>query len=104
MTINATEQATEIVEPMSAQEAQQNITTTVPLEFPVTVNGHTIAEITMHRPKVKDKRYAFRNANNAYELDVQMFTQTCGVDAATLDELDDKDFTKLQEAYNDFLL
>lgn len=89
---------------MTAEEAQNNLTRVVPMKYPFEdIHGNTVASVTMTRPKVRDKRYAFKKAENALELDVHIFTQICGLEEDSIDCMDDVDFMKLQKEYEDFL-
>jgi len=65
----------------------------------VTINSK---EFTIKRPKVKDIK-AVSYIDNDMERTVQLIANLSGVPVEELDEMYFQDYSKLQEALNDFL-
>lgn len=77
---------------------------TIPLAFPVTVNGRTMTEITLRRPKTGDLR-AMDKKTNASEFEKTMWMiGTLGeLTPAEVDAIDAADFKTLAETIAGFM-
>lgn len=77
--------------------------TAVPLITPITVDGATLNELTVRRPKVRDMLAMENAAKTDAEKEINLFANLCEVTPASLHDLDMADYSKLQKAYQDFL-
>ncbi|WP_031485569.1 phage tail assembly protein [Maridesulfovibrio frigidus] len=77
--------------------------TTIKLEYPVEDNGGKIEKLEMRRPKVRDQITAKKTSKSSDELEVLLFANLCEVAPAVIEEMDMKDYSKLQQVYRDFL-
>lgn len=87
---------------MSKEKLVQLITT-VPLITPITVDGATLNELTVRRPKVRDMLAMENTSKSDAEKEINLFANLCEVTPQSLHELDMADYSKLQKAYQDFL-
>lgn len=79
---------------------------TVTLAFPLEIDGKTISEISLRRPKVKDLRAMDRARQpGASELDqgIVMASTLCGLPLTAMDDMDAGDFAGVSEAVSRFL-
>lgn len=76
-------------------------TTNITLDYPVTVNGHEYASLTMRRCKVKDRRVASKQPTPA-DQEVTLIANLCDVPPSVIDELDAVDYEKCTEALRGF--
>lgn len=80
---------------------------TIPLRFPIEVDGAKVNSITIRRSKVVDHRIAATRASGsgtggaAYEL--ELFSILTNIPVAAFDEMDYADYEDVQEAYRSFL-
>ncbi|MCF7936837.1 MAG: phage tail assembly protein [Synergistales bacterium] len=79
------------------------MTTEIKLDHPLTIDGKTVESLTLRRPKVKDQRNAEKAAADPGGQELALFGALTGINPEDLEELDMKDYGKLQEAYGDFL-
>ena len=70
------------------------MTTTIKLQYPVTVDGHGYNELTMRRCKVKDRRAVAKLTDDATR-EVTLIANLCGVPPSVIDELDAADYAQL---------
>ena len=77
------------------------MTTTIKLEFPVTVDGQAYTELQMRRCKVKDRRIASKQPTPA-DQEVTLIANLCEVPPNVIDELDAMDYEKCAEALRGF--
>ncbi|MGR6871250.1 phage tail assembly protein [Pseudomonas sp. HK3] len=76
----------------------------IPLDFAINNEaGHAINELSMRRPKVRDMITADKSAASEGEKEIAMFANLCEVTPDQIQDLDMKDYGKLQDAYQDFL-
>lgn len=75
----------------------------ITLDYPVTSDGQEITSISIRRPKVADMLAADSKKESDAQKEISMFANLCEVSPKTIEELDLKDYRKLQEAYQDFL-
>src|SRR5690554_3218328 len=72
-------------------------TVTVPLEFPVTVDGREFVSLTFRRMKAKDALVAEDETNKA-RAGYLMFAALADVDISVIEELDIEDLETIGEA------
>lgn len=77
--------------------------TTIPLEYPVEVDGAKVKELTMRRPKVRDQKVARKSTKNDADYESVLFANLCEVSPDLIDDLDMKDYKKIQKEYKGFL-
>lgn len=70
---------------------------------PITVDGATLSELSIRRPKVRDMLAMENMAKNEAEKEINLFANLCELTPEALHELDMSDYAKLQKAYQDFL-
>lgn len=75
----------------------------IKLEYPVESNGVTIELLSMRRPKVRDQIAAQKGDKPFPEIEKTLFSNLCEVAPAVIEELDMKDYKKLQNTYSGFL-
>ncbi len=76
---------------------------TIKLKFPITVEAHEYTELTMRRPKVRDRLLVDRNDLHESESEVHYFSHLCEVSPDIIEELDWSDFVQLREKLQLFL-
>jgi len=76
-------------------------TTPITLKYPVTVDGHEYAVLTMRRCKVKDRRIAAKQKTDE-DREITLIANLCEVPPAVIDELDSADYEQLQEVLRGF--
>ena len=78
-------------------------TASVKLHFPIQVNGKAIEELSLRRPKVRD-RLAVEKMNGAEaEKEIRFIANLCEVAPSDIEELDMSDYVRVQEALAGFL-
>lgn len=75
---------------------------TIPLNFPISVDGITYSELTMRRPKTKDSLAAAKHSNSDAERGVFLFARLCDVSPEAIEELDEIDAEALGAQLNAF--
>lgn len=75
----------------------------IELDYPITVEGKEIKELTMRRAKAKDMKKAQNSAPDQATQELHLFSQLTGINPEDLEELDMKDYTRLQREYSSFL-
>ena len=73
------------------------------LEFPIERDGKKIDRVTMRRPKVADMRVAQASSTTNAEYECTLFTNLCGMTPEEMNQVDQKDYMSMQEAYTAFL-
>lgn len=76
---------------------------TIKLDYPITIKGEVISKLNIRRPKLRDQISAEKTAVDDAGKEIALFANLCEVTPETLEELDLKDYLKLQKAYNGFL-
>jgi len=71
------------------------------LQYPITVAGEEVTELTLQRLKVKDIKAAKSKTDE--ETTIKLLAISAGLTPKEMDELDLLDFTTLSEALTDFL-
>lgn len=69
------------------------------LEYPITVNGETIEEISLRRPTVKDAKAVEQMGGGEIESSINMLACLSGIDKRSLENLDMVDFEKLGDFF-----
>jgi hypothetical protein len=77
--------------------------TNIKLDYPLTIDGKQVSELSVRRPKVKDQRNAEKAATDNAGQEISLFSALTGINPEDLEELDMADYTKLQQAYSSFL-
>ncbi|CAH9055125.1 hypothetical protein PSECIP111951_01178 [Pseudoalteromonas holothuriae] len=80
------------------------MTDIIKLNFPVTVDAHEYAELTMRRPKVRDRLMVDKTDLSESESEIRYFSNLCEVSPEVIEELDWSDFVKLREKLQAFLV
>jgi hypothetical protein len=76
-------------------------TTSIPLQFPVTVDGQEYKSLTMRRCKVRDRRLAAKQKTDE-DKEITLIANLCEVPPGVIDELDAVDYAKLTETLQGF--
>jgi hypothetical protein len=76
---------------------------TIELNHPVEMDGRSVTQLRMRRPKVKDQLAADKASGNSAQKEVRLFANLCEESPAVIEELDLSDYRQLQEAYSGFL-
>lgn len=71
---------------------------------PIKIDGVSIFELTLRRPKVRDRLAVERSGNNDAEKEVALIANLAGIPKEAVEELDLADYAKIQEALQGFLL
>lgn len=75
---------------------------TIKLDFPITVDGREIAEVTMRRPKVRDTLAARKLGGDEVTRGIVLLANLCNLAPEHIHEMDDVDAEKLQAQYESF--
>lgn len=75
----------------------------IKLNYPVTIDGHQYQELTMRRPKVKDRLMVDKTDMHQSDSEVHYFSHLCEVAPEVIEELDWSDFIQLRENLQLFL-
>ncbi|WP_253303115.1 MULTISPECIES: phage tail assembly protein [unclassified Wolbachia] len=76
--------------------------TTVKLDNPITVDGISISELTIRRPKVRDYIAIERLNGSDLSKEVTLTANLTSVAKEAIEELDIADYVKVQEVLKDF--
>ncbi len=79
------------------------MTAQIKLTHPVLVEGAEVTTLQPRRPKVRDMLAVDKTAQSDAEKEINLFANLCEVLPAVIQELDMADYSKLQQAYQDFL-
>ncbi|ODP33063.1 hypothetical protein A9762_20685 [Pandoraea sp. ISTKB] len=84
-------------------EAKKLETISVPLTYPIDINGVKVDVLTMRRPKVRDTRAAQQTSGgDDGEYEIHLFAALIGGAPSDLDALDMEDYDALQNAFRRF--
>lgn len=75
---------------------------TITLDYPITVDGREISELTMRRPKARDSLKQERRKGGEFEKGLTMLADMCEQPIEVMEELDEVDLEKVQKQYVDF--
>lgn len=73
------------------------------LNQPITVDGQTLNEITLRRPKVRDRLIVERLGTTDAEKEVALIANLAELPTNAIEELDLTDYVKIQGVLQDFL-
>ena len=73
------------------------------LSQPITVDGQTLNEITLRRPKVRDRLIVERLGTTDAEKEVALIANLAELPTNAIEELDLTDYVKIQGVLQDFL-
>jgi hypothetical protein len=71
---------------------------------PIKIDGASISELTLRRPKVGDRLAVERIGNSDAEKEVALIANLADIPKDAVEELDLADYAKIQEALQGFLL
>jgi hypothetical protein len=71
---------------------------------PIKIDGVNISELTLRRPKVRDRLAVERLGTNDAEKEVALIANLADIPKDAVEELDLADYAKIQEALQGFLL
>jgi len=77
--------------------------TEITLDFPVENGAETVTSLNMRRMKARDQVVVAKQGGTNAEQEVRLFANLCEVAPTVIEELDMKDYRKVQEAYRGFL-
>lgn len=75
----------------------------IKLAFPIKIDGHEYNNLSMRRPKVRDRLMIDRNDLHESESEIHYFSHLCEVSPDVIEELDWSDFVQLREKLQLFL-
>ena len=76
----------------------------IKLNEPIKIDGISISELTLRRPKVRDRLAVERLGTNDAEKEVALIANLADLPKDAVEELDLADYAKIQEALQGFLL
>lgn len=78
----------------------------IQLEFPIhsPSDNREIKELTMRRASVGDQLAAEHDSKNPAETEIRLFANLCGIAPDEMQQMDLKDYRKVQDAFKSFLL
>ena len=76
----------------------------IKLNEPIKIDGVVISELTLRRPKVRDRLAVERLGTNDAEKEVALIANLADIPKDAVEELDLADYAKIQEALQGFLL
>ena len=83
--------------------ALPNNSETITLQYPITVDGMLIEELTMRRPLVRDRLIAEKASGSEVEKEIRLIANLCDMAPQHIELLDMADYAKLQECLAGFL-
>ena len=75
---------------------------TITLQYPVTVDGEDITELTLRRPKVGDLKRAEKHKDN-FEKSIRIIADLAEVSLKVVEELDAADFAVVSAKVGEFM-
>ena len=75
---------------------------TIRLQYPVTVDGEDITEITLRRPKVADLKRAEKHKDN-FEKSIRIIADLAEISPQVVEELDASDFAAVTAKVGEFM-
>ncbi len=76
---------------------------TIELQHPIELSGELHEKLTMRRSKVKDRLLVAKmKTASDEEKEIRLFANLCEVAPNLIEELDESDYAKLQNAYLNF--
>jgi hypothetical protein len=78
-------------------------TNVLTLEDPITVDGKTLAQLTIRKPKVRDIRLARKSSDAPEDVEQRLLANLCELPPEAIDDLSLADYVRLQGKVTDFL-
>ena len=78
--------------------------TQIKLNQPIKVDGIEVNELTLRRPKVKDRLAVERSGFSDAEKEVNLIANLADVAKEAIEEIDLADYSEIQKVLSDFLL
>ncbi len=75
----------------------------IKLTEPIKIDGILVSEITLRRPKVRDRLAVERMGNSDAEKEVALIANLASISREAVEELDLADYSKIQEVFQGFL-
>lgn len=75
----------------------------IKLTEPIKIDGILISELTLRRPKVRDRLAVERMGNSDAEKEVALIANLASISREAVEEFDLADYNKIQEALQGFL-
>ncbi|BFD47786.1 phage tail assembly protein [Wolbachia endosymbiont (group A) of Sympetrum striolatum] len=75
----------------------------IKLTEPIKIDGILVSEITLRRPKVRDRLAVERMGNSDAEKEVALIANLASISREAVEELDLADYSKIQEVLQGFL-
>ncbi|WP_265014729.1 phage tail assembly protein [Wolbachia endosymbiont (group B) of Camptogramma bilineatum] len=75
----------------------------IKLTEPIKIDGILVSELTLRRPKVRDRLAVERMSNNDAEKEVALIANLASISREAVEELDLADYSKIQGALQGFL-
>lgn len=73
------------------------------LEDPITLDGRTLTQLTVRKPKVRDIRLARKSSDAPEDIELRLLSNLCELPPEAIDELSFADYVRLQGKVADFL-
>ena len=75
---------------------------TIKLAYPISVSGRQLDELSMRRPKVRDRLSSEKHSGNEAEKEIRFIANLCELAPNEIEELDMADYVRVQEALAGF--
>jgi len=75
---------------------------TIKLAYPINISGRSLDEISLRRPKVRDRLASERQSGNEAEKEIRFIANLCELAPDEIEELDMADYVRVQEALAGF--
>ncbi|WP_265036326.1 phage tail assembly protein [Wolbachia endosymbiont (group A) of Anomoia purmunda] len=75
----------------------------IKLTEPIKIDGILVSELTLRRPKVRDRLAVERMGNSDAEKEVALIANLASISREAVEELDLADYSKIQEVLQGFL-
>ncbi|MDR1139450.1 MULTISPECIES: phage tail assembly protein [Rickettsiales] len=75
----------------------------IKLTEPIKIDGILVSELTLRRPKVRDRLAVERMGNSDAEKEVALIANLASISREAVEEFDLADYNKIQEALQGFL-
>ncbi|RDD35487.1 phage tail assembly protein [Wolbachia endosymbiont of Cylisticus convexus] len=75
----------------------------IKLTEPIKIDGILVSELTLRRPKVRDRLAVERMGNSDAEKEVALIANLASISREAVEELDLADYGKIQATLQDFL-
>jgi hypothetical protein len=78
--------------------------TKIKLSEPIKIDGKDVSEVTLRRPKVRDRLIVERSNVSDAEKEVQLIANLSELPIEAIEDLDLRDYAKIQKELSGFLL